>query len=649
MSGIVGIWNLDDRPVAPALLASLDSTLEHRGADLHNRWINGSAGLSCRLLRAAPESSCETQPAIGVRGTAIVFDGRLDNRAELLAHLTECPEVASDSPDSTLILAAYDRFGDRIAEHLNGDFAFGLFDPARRRLVLARDAIGVRPLYYTRTHDTFLFASEIKALLAHPDVPAVPDDGMLACLLFNGTPPDGNLTCFKGIAVLPPAHTAVVTRERTSVVRYWDFAVTEPRRGSFQDHADAFRHVFSQAVRRRLRSASPVAVSVSGGLDSSSILCVADRLHRSGDAPAPSVRGMSYLTPAGSPSDERKFLLDLERMHALSIDRMPLASIGLMDGCRDAVRHVEAPFLDHQWNITRAFYDRARTQGVRTMLTGHWADQVLFPQAYLVDLFRQFRWGEIRRHVRAYRHWMPDVSPALFRKRFWLDLVRHHIPSALIPPLRQLRARRPPAWYSSTFRARPLAHFARPPLPDSGLPTIHARSLYEEVRSPYHVHCMEWNNKVAAMHGMDVAFPFLDRDLLLLLMSLPGDMQTRNGIPKILLREGLRGILPEAIANRKWKADFSRLGNEGMERDFSRLLDCLRTEPAAFQWGYLEKQTLQRHLAGLSGRIRGAADCELTWALSDLLALELWLQVFIERRPAPDRASHTPCLAETTT
>jgi asparagine synthase (glutamine-hydrolysing) len=160
---------------------------------------------------------------------------------------------------------------------------------------------------------------------------------------------------------------------------------------------------------------------------------------------------------------------------------------------------------------------------------------------------------------------------------------------------------------------------------------------------------MEWNNKVAAMHGMDVAFPFLDRDLLLLLMSLPGDMQTRNGIPKILLREGLRGILPEAIANRKWKADFSRLGNEGMERDFSRLLDCLRTEPAAFQWGYLEKQTLQRHLAGLSGRIRGAADCELTWALSDLLALELWLQVFIERRPAPDRASHTPCLAETTT
>lgn len=632
MSGIVGIWNLDGRPVAPSLLVSLSASLSHRGSDGNNQWIRGPMGLACRLLKVTPEASTEIQPTISRSGTALVFDGRLDNRAELLAALNDTHDVTAESPDPVLVLAAYDHFGDRVAEHLTGDFAFGLFDPNRCRLLLARDAIGIRPLYYTRTHNTVIFASEIKALLAHPDVPAVPSDDMLACYLVSSAPKDTSMTCFKNIASLLPAHCAIVTPDSFSTRQYWDFAVTEQRFGSFDDYAHAFRHHFTQAVRRRLRSAHPVAVSVSGGLDSSSILCMADTLRQARTIPAPSLVGMSYLSPAGSPSDEKEFLVEIERQYGLAIERVPITRFGLMDGAREAVWHVEAPFLDHQWNTSRTFFNRAAMLGVRVMLTGHWADQVLFPQAYLIDLFRQLRWRDISTHLHAFEYWMPDVMPGFFRKRFWLDLVRHHVPKSVIPYLRRLRATRPPAWYTDAFCRQAFRHLLHRPIPGAGLPSAHARSLYEEVRSPYHVHCMEWNNKVAAMYDMEMAFPFLDRDLLSFLMSIPGDVQTWKGVPKALLREGMRGILPDAIANRRWKADFTHLVNEGMERDYPQMLDCLQAGAATFKWGYVKENILHEHLHRLKDQIRGAATCEATWALTDLLALELWLQVFFESR-----------------
>jgi len=635
MSGIVGIWHMDGRPVSPSLLTLMHGRLAHRGSDASDQWCRGPVGLACRLLRVTPESLKETQPTIGPSGTALVFDGRLDNRAELLALLSDNCDVTADSPDPVLVLAAYDRFGDNLAEYLNGDFAFGLFDSRQPKLLLVRDAIGVRPLYYTRVRDTVLFASEIKALLAHPDVPARPNDDMLACFLLNSTPRDTSMTCFQGISSLLPAHCMTITPERTSTRQYWDFPVTEQRFNSFQDYAREFRHHFTNAVRRRLRSAHPVAVSISGGLDSSSILCLGETLRRNGDSAVPPLVGLSYLSPAGSPSDEVEFLVQIEQQYGLAVERVPIR-MGLMDDCHEAMWHIEAPFLDSQWDTTRTFYRRARSLGARVMLTGHWADQVLFPQAYLIDLYRQLRWRDVGLHLREYGRWMTDVPASFFRKRFWLDLVKYHVPEVSIPYLRRLRAKRPPAWYSDSFCQHAFRHLFNQPQLGAGLPTAHARSLYEEARSPYHVQCLEWNSKVAAMHGIDIAFPFLDRDLLTFLMSIPGEMQTWNGIPKALLRESMKGILPDAIVNRKWKADFTHLVNEGMEQDYPKLLDSLETGAAAIRWGYVNRPRLQNQLRALRGTIRGAATGEVAWTLTDLLGLELWLQVFFEQRTTHD-------------
>ena len=136
------------------------------------------------------------------------------------------------------------------------------------------------------------------------------------------------------------------------------------------------------------------------------------------------------------------------------------------------------------------------------------------------------------------------------------------------------------------------------------------------------------------MHGMDIAFPFLDRDLLVFLMSIPGDMQTWQGMPKALLREGLKGVLPEPIVNRRWKADFTHLANRSVEMDFSLLADCLQNGSNAAAWGFLDHDALTDQLPRLQGTLKESKTCETVWELIDLLGLELWLQVFFAHNRA---------------
>ena len=223
MSGIVGVWNRDGEPLEPSLLARCSAALVHRGVDGEHHWIRGPVGLACQLLKVTPESAHERQPTLDSGGTALVFDGRLDNRDELLATLPPTSSVGTDSPDPVLVLAAYRAFGDTFAARLAGDFAFGLFDPSGPRLILGRDVLGVRPLFYARAGDTLLFASEIKALLAHPRVWRRPDLDLLATYLMSGSwDPDGR-TLFEGAHYLQPSHAAIVTPESLCVRRVWDF------------------------------------------------------------------------------------------------------------------------------------------------------------------------------------------------------------------------------------------------------------------------------------------------------------------------------------------------------------------------------------------------------------------------------------------
>ena len=641
MSGIVGVWNLDGRPLTLHILSAMSATLRHRGPDGEGTRLFGSCGLACQHQWMTPEEIGERQPmppdvrASGVSSAAaavgVVLDGRLDNRDELLPAL----DLPSGASDAACIVAAYAAWGPQLAERLNGDFALAIYDEAKRTLLLARDAIGIRPLYYVHTPRLFAFASEIKALLAHPDVPARPDDEGLADFMLIGFRPVDRqeVTCFSGVSALVPAHVMAVTPKHAVVRRYWDFDTGRTLRlRSFGEYAEAFRERFAEAVRRRARAAQAVTVSVSGGLDSSSIFCQALALHASGSVPHAPI-GVSFVGEAGTDADEREYLLDIERAFGVGIDRFPIEPFrGLVEGTDEQVRAIEAPFIDYMWGVTRELHRRARASGSRGLLSGHWGDQVLFSSAYLIDLFHRFEWGRIRRHTREYARWFGAPEARVLARRFALALARHHVPAPLVPPLKRLRRRlthrrlvKP--WFSDAFLATAFRESGRPATIGEGFHSAHAQAVYFEARSKYHVQCMEWNNKAAAFHGLTVAFPFLDRDLLAFLMAVPGEIQAHDGVPRALLREGMRGVLPDAVRQRTWKANFSGVVNDGVSDDSAAIVRALGPDCLGVRLGYLDANRLGAEVRRLSADLRGA-DSVNSWELADLFGLEAWFRAF---------------------
>ena len=619
MSALVGVWNRNDEPLDPALLPRAIGTLRHRSHRAARIWSAGSIGLA-----ALPSSDADSSaPEVAPSGAVLVFDGRLDNRDELLPHLTASMR---DARDPACALAAYMAFGDAFPSRLNGDFVLALFDTRRRILLLARDPVGVRPLYYACRGARLIFGSEIKAILAHPDVTARPDDAYLADLLFRRLhlKPDQGRTCFDGILAVPPGHILSVTPERLTLHRYWDFDLTPAlRRPDRRECLEIFGALFRQAVRRRLRSTSPVAVSVSGGLDSSSIFSVA-RAAAMQDAQIPSVLGVSYLGPEGTACDERPYLDDLETRYG-PIERLP-STQGFIASAGDQVQAGETPLLDAQGNGTIELYQRVRDLGARVLLTGHWGDQVLCDRGYLLDLIRTLRWRQVRSHLAEYPTWFTDSDPAEFRSQFRRDVIRDLIPATLLRSARSARSRwRPlgPGWYTKRLSDNP--GLPDGPWPDGGAGR-QARSLYRTLRSSFQTLCLEWNNKMAAAFGLDTAFPFLDRDLLTFLIAVPGDVQTPRGIPKALLRDACADVLPRTITERRWKADFSALVNEGVRDDYGDIVATIEGGLSAVDSGYVRAGAVE--IEAVAGGIEGRTDCVASWALKDLVGLELWLREF---------------------
>ena len=615
------------------LLAAMSARLRHRGRDGEASRIDGAAGFACQHNWVTPEEHGEHQPLVGRSGAMLVLDGRIDNRAELIAALQAGPSLS----DAALVLAAYDAWEAGFAERLNGDFALAIFDPARERLLLARDAIGVRPLYYFHSARLFAFATEIKALLAHPDITAVADDeGVADFMLIGSRPLDRqDITCFRGISAVVPAHLITVTPRALARRRYWDFDTQTPLRfSSFEEYVEAFGRHFREAVKRRSRSLYPVAVSVSGGLDSSSIFCQAETLRQAGDMTAPSLAGVSYISDR-SETDEQHYLADIAARYGSRFNTFFIEPLtGLVRRAEQQVATIEAPFVDYTFGVTQELHARAAATGARSLLSGHWGDQMLFSAAYLLDLLHHGAWGSIWHHTKEYARYFGPAETRRRRRLLVIDAIRHAVPGSMAPLLKRLKlqlfgGRRPKEWFSPAFLDSALRHRYKVATFECRFHSAHARAVYIEARSKYHVQCMEWNNKVAALQGLDAAFPFLDRDLIGFLMAIPGDMHAHGGVPRVLLREAMHGILPDSIRARTWKSDFTPFVNMGLINDATTILQTLHAECLGVKFGYLDAERLSPELARLASGLN-KADCVASWNLADTYGLEMWLRVFLD-------------------
>jgi len=629
MSRIVALMNRNGRPADAETLRRLVAPLRVRGSDGPRLRLSGAAGLAYQCLRtsAGPD---EMQPAELGAALSICFDGRLDNRAELIREFdSELTAEPASLPDAFFALACYRRFGDPFAAKLNGDFALALFDAHRQQMVLARDVMGVRPLYYWLSGDHLVAASEIKALLAHPAVDAQPDENALADRLVGGDPNELRLTQFLGVRRVLPGYSVIVGREGIRELQHWDFDPTrQVRCGSAAEYAEGLRGLFEQAVRRRLRAPGAVGVSVSGGLDSSGILCQAELLARAGTA-NPAIHGLSQLYPAGSPADESKYLADIESQYGLAIHRLAASPMRYMADT-DWIRTIEFPVLPN--SSFPDFLEAARNSSCATILNGYFGDQILGSDARLFELLRSFRWLSARKALAAFYRSYADSDPRLLRKELSRFFIRDLVPDGWMKPFRFARrmfsGNRAPGWYSRSLRDLAYRRSQQQRRPAGPFAGKQAELCYVEAHAAHVGRLLELCNKMAASYGMDMAFPFADRELIAFVMAIPAEIVTLDGVYKGLYREAMRGILPESIRLRYTKADFTQvecdaaagLGATGFD-------DKLGPDARSVKLGWVDGANLRRSLsrarAGLTGKTLWPAV-----QLNELLALELWLQTF---------------------
>ena len=281
MSGIAGIWNFDGRPVERDKLCRMVESLAHRGPDASGIWTAGPVGLGHTMLWGTPQAPHEQLPLTKqLSDLTITADARIDNREDLIEILElggNCPAMI---PDSELILRAYEKWGQDCAANLIGDFAFAIWDGRKQALFVARDHFGTKPFCYYRSETIFAFASEVKALLCLPEVPRQINEARIADFLVGELEMINNTcTFYQSIFRFPPAHTMTVDRKKIRTQAYWSPDPTkEIHYASDGEYAEAFLQIFTEAVDCRLRGISAAGCMLSGGLDSNSIVGVAQNL-----------------------------------------------------------------------------------------------------------------------------------------------------------------------------------------------------------------------------------------------------------------------------------------------------------------------------------------------------------------------------------
>lgn len=626
MSGIFGIWNFDGRPVQPAALEAMAARIAHRGGDSLDFWTKGSVGFGCHLRRVTPESEFEREPLLDDAGNVLLFDGRLDNRAELLGALGSSRDASAIS-DADFASMAVRRWGRRFASHLLGEFAIVTYVPGEQRLILVRDPVGCRPLYYWRSAKAVIFASEVKSILAHPEVPAEPNLDLLAdSLLLDHIPyEDNGETFFNGIRRVLPGHRLIVARGKFASEQFWDFdPEAQIRRPVYSDYVLSLRELLTRAMRRRMRTRFPIAIGVSGGLDSSIVLSLAHQIARK-QTPEPGIIPISYAPLSEPDSEENRFIGLIEAHCGRAIRRLEMGASGSLRHLTEAAWYSETPFFNDSWCAETPLLACAKEQAARVLLTGLWSDQLMFTTGYLVDLWKKLAWRKVWRHLQEYSNWFEDCDPAYFRSRFYHEMALNLTPRVIRSLVRPLSSRTGSLSSNREWAGRDLVSRARrnrSRLKHPRYATAHARSIYQTVHAKSHRLSIDADGIMAVRYGLERTSPFLDREVISFLMAIPGEIQTRGGVPRALLRAAVRGLVPREIRLRKWRDEGTVSTRLAHERG-----QAYRAEqPGTFACEQLGARPA-----------RGLSDSQYL----DLLGLEFWLRSFFASGANPGSANST--------
>ena len=625
MCGICGLIHFDGKPVDRQLLASMNDTLTHRGPDGDGYFIDEHVGLAMRRLKIIDIAGSD-QPLSNEDGSIqLIFNGEIYNYLELRRGLEARGHRFKTEGDGETIVHLYEEYGDGALTRLRGMFALALWDGRRDRLLLGRDRFGQKPLYYYRDRSVFVFASEIKAILAHPDVPRVSrfaaEDGLaLSTYLSFGYVPAPE-TAFAGIKMLEPATTLGVdlsgaVQER----RYWQvprLALPDPSAkaatciGELRDQLD-------EAVKRRLVSDVPLGAFLSGGLDSSLIVAL---MRRHGNA---AVKTFSIGFEGDDSFDEtphaERVARHLDTEHTSF--RVEPAALSLLP---ELVWHHDQPFADSSAIPTYLVSKLTREQ-VTVALTGDGGDELFagYERFYAAALMQKLSAlpAALRRGAAGLLRILPEgtgyYDPVKRTRRFaraaalpleeaYFDLVRV-FDSALLAEMC------PGAGGHQPSMLRYL---------DAGQALSVARLVEANMQSYLPDDLLIKADRCSMQASLEARAPFLDHQLAEFAATIPFNLKLNGSRTKHILKEAARGTLPDDIIDRK-KHGFGVPLGAWLRRDMEAARETLLSQRAR-ERGLLEMSVVERlieeHESGARDHNRPL------WAL---LTLEEWHRQFVD-------------------
>jgi asparagine synthase (glutamine-hydrolysing) len=587
MSGILGIYYLDGSPVAPVKLERMAAVLAHRGPDGSDIWNQGAVGLGHAMLRTTPESRHEHLPLADRSGDFVITaDARLDNRAELIAALGTA--VSKESTDSQLILAAYLQWGEACPERLLGDFVFAIWDNRRQSLFCARDHFGVRPFYYYLSPQRiFIFASEVKSLFSLPEVPRTLNEERVGDHLADVFA-DEESTFYSGVLRLRPAHRMTISRAALTTQCYWTLDPSrELRLRSNEEYAERFRDLFTEAVRSRLRSISPIGSMLSGGLDSSSITCVARRLLT---VDSPRLLTFSTIFDRLPRCDEREYINAVLALDRLDPHFIPGDQSGPFQDLERIHWHEDQAFYAPNFAMIWKIYGAVSEQGVRVLLDGHDGDSVVsHGYKYLDELAIAGRWLSLVREVKGLARHYGDSPTNLLKAYGWhygIDpLLARHRSLRMVRRIAKVIRRRTHGQQETKAKANWESLLNREFADRINMIERHRAwrktqsnstrnerdGHYKILRQPMQAFALEVHDSAAAAFSIEKRYPFWDKRVVEFCLSLPAEQKLHHGWTRVVMRRAMEDILPKKVQWRGGKMDFTPSIAHGL-RHFEREL-----------------------------------------------------------------------------
>lgn len=566
MSAICGIYHCDRRPVIPKVGVAMMRELGMYHADATGTWRKGEVFLGCHAQHITPESVGEVIPYHDdVSGLTITADAIIDNRVELCDKLNITHSQRAGMPDSLLILQSYLKWGQECSKYLVGDFAFAIWDEKTQKLFCAVDHTGTRAFYYYRSSGLFAFSTLIKPLFVLPEI--VPEYNETWIADFLAIPSvqhqmNSELTLYRNIYMLPAGHTLTVRPDGVEKQVYWQVErQTELKLKSDGEYEEALRAILAKAVRCRMRSIRPVGVLMSGGLDSTSVACMAAReLAKSGlrlqaFSAVPMLEYRDWL-PVGRLADETSFIEEV-RKYVGNIDVIYCRSEGkhpLSDTDR-LLAILEQPYKIFEnlfWidDIMTTAQERnigVILNGAAGNFTVSWG---IF-QPYLLSLFRTGQWRQVFRECliyarqeryplralfRLFRNLLPyDIQKKLKRRK---EYDQDTIWQELLMPINPEFACR-----TAVHKRFPWSKYDTAFVNQMDSFEIRKQMLCPEVFS----HLGVISTKQSLAHRMAWRDPTMDKRVIEFCLSVPENQYVRDEMERSLLRRAMAGFLPDKV------------------------------------------------------------------------------------------------------